>query len=425
MKAELQAKPEEMAAARGFSLTIAIPALNEEKAIASIIQRCLAARRKIIEHTDVRKVDIVVVSDGSTDRTAEIAGTYSDIRLVVLPKNQGYGAAIQIGWQSCSNELLAFLDADGTCDPLNFITMCNAITRSGFDIVLGSRMSKGNQMPKVRRVGNKAYALILQLLSHRHVEDTASGMRVLRRDILPHLMPLPNGLHFTPAMSARALLDDLQIAEIPMSYSERVGRSKLNVLKDGLRFLGVILATVLYVRPSRLVLPIVGVLFSVSLTMLAQPAFEYVRERRVEEWMIYRFLLSGLFVTIAALLLGATYIVEQLIAVSRAKYQNLVEERGRWWTRVNERLIGAIGITLALAGVFLAWPAVVSYVLTQQVGAHWSRVVTAMFCIILSVQIGITLLLNQIVRGVVRQQVAWLAVFEGRGGDRPVGSERS
>jgi hypothetical protein len=159
--------------------------------------------------------------------------------------------------------------------------------------------------------------------------------------------------------------------------------------------------------------------------MLAQPAFEYVRERRVEEWMIYRFLLSGLFVTIAALLLGATYIVEQLIAVSRAKYQNLVEERGRWWTRVNERLIGAIGITLALAGVFLAWPAVVSYVLTQQVGAHWSRVVTAMFCIILSVQIGITLLLNQIVRGVVRQQVAWLAVFEGRGGDRPVGSERS
>jgi glycosyltransferase involved in cell wall biosynthesis len=388
--------------------------LNEEQAIASIIQRCLAARKTISAETGIEKVDIVVVSDGSTDRTVEIARTFEDIHLVVFPINQGYGAAIQAGWRERPNDLLAFLDADGTCDPLQFVAMCQAIIRDGHDVVLGSRMGPDSQMPAIRRFGNRCYAALLRLLSGKHVRDTASGMRVLRRTVVPRLTPLPTGLHFTPAMSARALLDDLKIAEIEMSYRERIGRSKLNVLRDGIRFLRVILGTALYVRPSKIILPLVGLLLFASAAMMAAPTLEYVQQRHVEEWMIYRFLFSGLLLAVSLLLLGAIYIIEQLIAVSRVDYQRRREERTRWWTRINERAIAIGGVALVVLGIYVAWPGFVSYARTLHVTMHWSRVVAAMFCELLAAQIGITLLLNQIVRGVVRQQPAWFSIVESQ-----------
>ena len=108
-------------------------------------------------------------------------------------------------------------------------------------------------MPVIRRIGNTVYALILSALSNRVVTDSASGMRVIRRDALDALYPLPDGLHFTPAMSARVLMDDgLAIAEIPMSYEERIGESKLNVVRDGVRFLRTILEMTLMWRPAKL-----------------------------------------------------------------------------------------------------------------------------------------------------------------------------
>jgi hypothetical protein len=74
------------------------------------------------------------------------------------------------------------------------------------------------------------FAVLLSLVSNSRVRDTASGMRVIRRTSLPEIMPLPDGLHFTPAMSARAILHpELKIHEIDMPYKERDGESKLKV----------------------------------------------------------------------------------------------------------------------------------------------------------------------------------------------------
>jgi glycosyltransferase involved in cell wall biosynthesis len=82
-----------------MKLLIAIPALNEEESITDIIQRCLAARYEIISSTDVTAVDIRVVSDGSTDRTVELAKKFTDqIELIIFTENRGYGAAIIEAW---------------------------------------------------------------------------------------------------------------------------------------------------------------------------------------------------------------------------------------------------------------------------------------------------------------------------------------
>src|SRR5258707_10733082 len=93
-----------------LKLLIAIPALNEEDSIAQTIQRSLAARERILSNSPVTEVEITVVSDGSTDRTVELASRYLDrIRLIVFERNRGYGAAIKEAWAQSDAELLAFL----------------------------------------------------------------------------------------------------------------------------------------------------------------------------------------------------------------------------------------------------------------------------------------------------------------------------
>src|SRR5262245_35052025 len=200
-------------------LTVVIPALNEEEAIGNTISRCLEATDEVCRTGRLSEVEIIVVSDGSTDRTVDIARDFTDrhaqVKLIIFEQNRGYGAAIKEGFSKGKGDLVAFLDADGTCDPRFFGELCAAIQVEEADVALGSRMGPGSHMPMVRRLGNRLFALLLGVLSGEAVTDTASGMRVVRRESLADLYPLPDGLHFTPAMSARAVMQRLRIIEAP------------------------------------------------------------------------------------------------------------------------------------------------------------------------------------------------------------------
>jgi glycosyltransferase involved in cell wall biosynthesis len=199
-----------------MKLLIAIPALNEEASIQQIIERCLQARQDIVDTSLVTQVEITVVSDGSTDRTVELAARFGDrIKLIVFAKNRGYGAAIKEAWAHSNADLLGFLDADGTCEPKFFAQLVKALEEHKADVALGCRLNENSKMPWVRRIGNIMFASMLALLSSSKVRDTASGMRVVRRACLPELLPLPDGLHFTPAMSARAMFSDRRRIEAP------------------------------------------------------------------------------------------------------------------------------------------------------------------------------------------------------------------
>ncbi len=224
------------AASATASLTIVIPAYNEEEAIASTVERTLSCRAEVMERGGVSAVQIIVVDDGSTDATLQIASSYDEIEVVSFGANRGYGAAIKEGFRRGNGDLLGFLDADGTCDPRFFGDLCAAFSRGDADIALGSRLTPESRMPRVRRLGNRVFAIMLGILANRRVTDAASGMRVLRREALEKLGRLPDGLHYTPAMSARAVLSGLRVVEIPMPYEERRGESKLGVWKDGVRF---------------------------------------------------------------------------------------------------------------------------------------------------------------------------------------------
>jgi glycosyltransferase involved in cell wall biosynthesis len=366
-------------------LLVAIPALNEEASIEAIIERTLAARAEIIASTCVDAVEVTVVSDGSTDRTIPLAQAYADdarIKLIVFESNRGYGAAIKEAWRQSDADLLGFIDADGTCDPLQFGPLCQALERSGSDIALGARLNTMSEMPRLRRLGNRLFAVMLSALSAQMVTDTASGMRVVRRSCLSRLMPLPDGLHFTPAMSARCLLGaDITVIEIPMPYRERAGRSKLSIGKDGVRFLRVITATAVLYRPSRLLIPFAVLAAAVASALMINPTLRYLEQGTLAEWMIYRFVVSGLLGVTAALLASVAYVTRKLVDI--ALFDRPVDEHSGgllgWF--FEHRWFYAAPTALVIIGVLLVQHAFIQLVSTGHTNVHWSRFVVMSFVV--------------------------------------------
>lgn len=232
-------------------LSVVIPAYNEENGIVEIARRVLSVA-PALKNAGVDQLELLIVDDGSKDRTAEVASKIAGVNLICHPRNRGYGAALKTGFSKARGELIGFLDADGTYPPEYFPHLCRAALNGG-DLIIGSRMAGAeSKMPLTRRVGNFFFANLLTLLSRQKVTDSASGMRVFKREILEQVYPLPDGLNLTPVMSTRALHEGISIGEVPIPYSERVGRSKLSVIRDGRIFLQSMVWTVLSYNPVRI-----------------------------------------------------------------------------------------------------------------------------------------------------------------------------
>jgi glycosyltransferase involved in cell wall biosynthesis len=247
------------------TLSVVIPAYNEENGIAEIAGRVLSVKDDL-EKAGVEGLEVLIVDDGSADRTAEVADQIEGVRLIRHLNNKGYGAALKTGFSYSNGELIGFLDADGTYPPEYFPQLCQK-AMNGCELVIGSRMSGAeSKMPASRRVGNFFFATLLSLMGSQKVSDSASGMRVFKRDILERIYPLPDGLNLTPVMSTRAIHEGIQMVEVPIPYDERVGRSKLSVVRDGSLFLQSIIWTVLTYNPVRIlgIIGLVGILFALA-----------------------------------------------------------------------------------------------------------------------------------------------------------------
>ena len=260
------------------TLSVVIPALNEEQGIEEISRRVLSVVESL-QAVGVDDLELLVVDDGSSDRTADIAASIEGVRLIKHPQNRGYGAALQTGFTRAKGDLIGFLDADGTYPPEYFPQLCDAAL-DGAELVVGTRMTgTKSDMPLTRRVGNFFFANLLSLIGSQKISDSASGMRVFRKEILEQLLPLPNGLNLTPVMSTRAMYEGIKMVEVPIPYSERVGRSKLSVVHDGSLFLRSIIWTSLSYNPVR-ILGLLG-LGGVAITALVGVGLLVARLRGV------------------------------------------------------------------------------------------------------------------------------------------------
>lgn len=360
----LGAYEEDGAGVERVKFSIVIPAYNEEQAIGEILRRCAGAAVRIIQAgAGIDSIEIIVVNDGSSDRTEELARAEiltqinAEIQVFSHPGNRGYGAALKTGFDMATGEILGFLDADGTCDPNFFVDLLKVLAHKKFDIVVGSRLHPGSRMPFVRTAGNRIFRSLVNCFGESPVSDVASGMRVFRREALERLYPLPDGLNFTPAMTVRAVLDpDLAFGEIPMPYEERIGRSKLSVVKDGFRFLGAILDTAVTYRPLFFfgtAAILLGVLSAIALCFPlggpSAPLFYYFENRQVEDWTIFRIVLVTVWLALAAFLAALGVVAQAMTSVINREIER---SRRTWWitTAISRRFawLGAASLALSV-----------------------------------------------------------------------------
>ncbi len=397
-------------------LSVVIPAYNEEQAIGSVLERTMAVAPSLAEAG--LGLEVIVVDDGSGDGTAEVVARCPQVRLLRHPTNRGYGAALKTGFQAARGELLAFLDADGTYPPEALPALCRPLLEHSADLTIGCRMAGGkSRMPAVRWLGNLFFAGLLSLLGNRPVRDSASGMRVFRRDVLSILYPLPDGLNFTPAMSARALHEGLRIAEVPIAYEERVGESKLHPLRDGIRFLSSILETVLAYNPVR---PL-GILGAAGLA-LAFVYFLILRGVRLSgvthlgPWSTL-----GVF---AALILAVTGV--SLLALGEtfnrlvALFHRRPVRQGLWGRPILppglERHFGRLGLLAILGGVALAGVCMSLALRGWPLLRLWLYLVGSTGAILIGVQLLVSWLLIRVLTNLSRRQEA---IEADRGGKEP------
>jgi glycosyltransferase involved in cell wall biosynthesis len=216
-------------------LAVIIPALNEEQSIGAVLDAIPAAL----------EADVIVVDNGSTDRTAEIADAHG-ARVVAEPQ-RGYGAACLAGLAAVQNpDVVAFLDADLSDDPALLPSLLALILEDRADLVIGSRMlgpREPGALPPHSRFGNWLAGRILTYLYHQATTDLGP-FRAIRYTTLQQLRMSDRGFGWTMEMQAKAARLKARTIEIPVPYRKRIGRSKITgSLKASLQAGAIILST--------------------------------------------------------------------------------------------------------------------------------------------------------------------------------------
>lgn len=223
-----------------MKLSIVIPALNEEGIVGRTIE---SIPRKELGEMDY-EVEIIVVDNASTDKTAEeakLAGAR-----VVYEGKRGYGNAYLMGFQETSGDIIVMGDADGTYPLDKVAEFINPIVREDVDFVICSRFNgkiNPGSMPALHRyIGNPILTFILNLFFHSSFSDTHCGMRAFKRSALEKMDLKSPGMEFAIEMVIEANEKNLKIKEIPIEYNKRKGKAKLSSFKDGSRHLSYLLS---------------------------------------------------------------------------------------------------------------------------------------------------------------------------------------
>jgi glycosyltransferase involved in cell wall biosynthesis len=248
-------------------LSVVIPVFNEEQSIASTLKAIKESLIKI-----AIPFELIIVNDGSTDRTSNIL---QDLQLQFLnlvsiehEENLGYGAALKTGIAASSFKKVLIIDADQTY-PIQEIPTLIKLSEE-FDMVVGSRVGPEVHSSSFRRPAKFILTRLTEFLSNRRIPDLNSGFRVFLKEIAQDwFRMLPDGFSFTTTITIIALHEGYRIKYVPINYFKRKGKSKIRPLRDTINFIQLILRTILYVNPLRIFIPASLFFFAVSLTLFA------------------------------------------------------------------------------------------------------------------------------------------------------------
>lgn len=266
---------------------IIIPAYNEEENIAKVIQG--------IKKTVGTAPRIIVVDDASLDKTAEVARAEGAV-VISHPYRIGNGACIKTGLRNALAPIVVFMDGDGQHLPKDILQLMGHIDK--FDMVVGARDFSAYSC---RNLANKFYSRFASYVTQFKIKDLTSGFRVLRRDtVLKFLYLLPNGFSYPTTITLAFLKTARTIMYVPItSEPRRCGKSKINMIEDGMAFFLIIIRIATFFSPLRVFVP-VSILFFLSGLL----------------YYLYTFIVSHRFTNMSVLLLTTSVLIFMLGLVS-------------------------------------------------------------------------------------------------------------
>jgi glycosyltransferase involved in cell wall biosynthesis len=240
--------------AKNIELSVVVPAYNEAESINDTLERITETLKKMkISH------EVIVVDDGSTDQTKEIAQKHDGVLVVSHRSNRGYGAALKTGLRNARGEWIFITDADGTYPIEDFPRLWEQNEKN--DMVVGSRNAKSQHISWTRKPGKMVLSILANYLVGKKIPDLNSGMRLFRKELAMEFYHLyPQGFSFTITITLASLVNRYAVKYVPVTYSARKGKSKMNVVRDGLSFIGLIIRIITYFNPGKILYPIAGAL---------------------------------------------------------------------------------------------------------------------------------------------------------------------
>ncbi len=246
-------------------VSVVIPALDEERGIALVLEELVDLLSRILPSDSW---EVIVVDDGSKDRTGDIVREFisENVRLVENPQSLGYGAAIKEGVSVSRFPWVMITDGDGTYPAKHIPELLEQ--RDSADMVVGARINPERNVPWRRRPAKFVLRLLAVHLSGQAIPDLNSGLRVFRRKLFDHCLNLlPNGFSLTTTITLASLARGSSVRFTPIDYLARKGSSKIRPIRDTLGFLTLIVRTILFFDPLRVLLPISMLFFLSSLSL--------------------------------------------------------------------------------------------------------------------------------------------------------------
>ena len=228
-------------------ISVVIPALNEEDGVGQTI----AAVRSAVAGMG-RPVEIVIVDDGSRDRTRQVA-LDAGARVISHPQPSGYGKALRTGITAAAYDTIVISDADGTYPVEEIPRLVGLLDR--YDMVVGARTGPLYIRKALLSPMRSTFLLLTNFVTGTWIPDPNSGLRTFRRsDVAPLLGRLPRGFSFTTTMTLLMTLAGKFIHYQPIAYRKRIGRSKVRIVRDALRVGQTLVEVVLCSNPLKLFL---------------------------------------------------------------------------------------------------------------------------------------------------------------------------
>lgn len=255
----------------GADLTILIPAFNEEEGLGPTLQR-------LHDEPRLAGARVIVISDGSTDRTAEIAEEYG-ATVIRNWNNLGYGASLKRGIHRAETDLVAWFDADGQHDPADLADMLERLDREQAHAILGAR-TQGSHVVKKRVLGKRVIKFAAEAAMGRTIPDVNCGLRIFRRTLLLRYVDLlPDGFSASTTSTMLFMKRNHHLLFHPIQTAERIGKSTVRQLRDGFRTLHTILRITIMFNAFRTfswcagTLIAAGLLYGVTLGLLNGAGF--------------------------------------------------------------------------------------------------------------------------------------------------------